>query len=317
MKTIKGYSLGTSYAIKYEVPHDSVDYTDEIEAIFVKMNESMSTYLPTSLISRINKGDSLVVVDDYFREVFNKSYQIWEATDGAFDPTIGSLVNAWGFGPGQQIDNLTKQKVDSLLQFVGMDKLEITENGTVKKTHKNIFLDYNALAKGYTLDMIGRLFDKNNVDNYLIEIGGEILTKGINSEKGADWLVAIDDPRQEEEKRTLIATVRLKDKALATSGNYRKYRVDEATGELYVHTINTKTGYPQKSNILSVTVVAPNCTEADAYATAFMAMDIEHVKMLSESLPNLETYMLVSGENGKIETYITPGFQELIVAESE
>ncbi|XLS28363.1 FAD:protein FMN transferase [Flavobacteriaceae bacterium M23B6Z8] len=313
IKTQTGYSLGTSYSIKYEVAHDSIDLRDEIETIFVDMNESLSTYLPTSLISRVNNGDSTLVVDTYFKDVFYKAYEIWEKTNGDFDPTIGTLVNAWGFGPGNQIDGLTKNKVDSLLSYVGMDKLKITDKGTVKKDDPNIFIDFNALAKGYTIDEIGRFFDRNNIDNYLIEIGGEILTKGQNTDRGQDWIVAIDDPRQEEERRTLIAKVKLSNMAMATSGNYRKYRIDETSGELYVHTINTKTGYPQKSNILSVTVVAPNCTEADAYATAFMVMDTAKVKKLSESLPDIETYMLISGENGEIEKYITPGFKALLV----
>lgn len=313
IKTQTGYSLGTSYIIKYEVAHDSIDFMNEIETIFVDMNESLSTYLPTSLISRVNNGDSTLVIDNYFKEVFLKAREVWEMTNGDFDPTIGSLVNAWGFGPGNQIDDLTKTKVDSILTYVGMDKLQITPEGTVKKESPNIFIDFNALAKGYTIDQIGQLFDENNVDNYLIEIGGEILTRGQNTDKGQDWIVAIDDPRQEEERRTLIAKVRLSDKAMATSGNYRKYRIDESSGELYVHTINTKTGYPQKNNILSVTVIAPNCTEADAYATAFMVMNAEKVKKLSDELPNVETFMLTSGENGEIEKYITPGFEALLI----
>jgi thiamine biosynthesis lipoprotein len=317
MKSQSGYSLGTSYSIKYEVAHDSTDFTDDIEDIFVKMNESMSTYLPTSLISRINKGDSTLVVDQYFREVFDKAIEVWEVTDGAFDPTVGSLVNAWGFGPGNQIDNLTKTRIDSLLNFVGMDKVEITPAGTVQKADPNIFIDFNALAKGYTIDIIGRFFDKHNIENYLIEIGGEILAKGQNTEKGADWVVAIDDPRQEENMRSFIATVKLRDRAMATSGNYRKYRIDEATGELFVHTIDAKTGYPRKSNILSVSVMAPNCTEADAYATAFLAMDISSVKKTTELLPHVDTYMLIAGKGGQIEKYITPGFEEVLMLEKE
>lgn len=317
LKVQKGYSLGTDYSIKYEVANDSIDYRDEIELIFVKMNESLSTYLPTSLISKVNRGDSTIVADAYFKEVFLKAYDVWAVTDGDFDPTVGSLVNAWGFGPGEQIDNITKEKIDSILTLVGFDKVKITPEGTVKKENPNIFIDFNALAKGYTIDVVGRLFEEKNVKNYLIEIGGEILTKGRNTEMNRDWVVAIDDPRQEEEQRVTIALVNLKDKAMATSGNYRKYRVEESTGELYAHTINSKTGYTEKSNILSVSVIAPNCMEADAFATAFMVMDIGKVKQLSESLPQLETYMLLSGDDGSIEKYITSGFKELLIEDKE
>ncbi|WP_340202992.1 FAD:protein FMN transferase [Ascidiimonas sp. W6] len=317
LKVQKGYSLGTDYTIKYEVANDSIDYRDEIELIFVKMNESLSTYLPTSLISKVNRGDSTIVTDAYFKEVFSKAYDVWAITDGDFDPTVGSLVNAWGFGPGEQIDDLTKEKVDSILTLVGFDKVQITAEGTVKKENPNIFIDFNALAKGYTIDVVGRLLEEKNVENYLIEIGGEILTKGRNTEMDRDWVVAIDDPRQEEEKRITIALVNLKDKAMATSGNYRKYRVEESTGELYAHTINSKTGYTEKSNILSVSVVAPNCMEADAFATAFMVMEVDKVKQLSESLPQLETYMLMSGDDGSIEKYITSGFKELMIEDDK
>ena len=313
MKQENGFALGTTYSIKYEVPSDSVDLGNAIEDVFTVVNNSMSTYLPTSQVSRVNRGDSTVVVDSYFQEVYRMSKKVWKETEGAFDPTVGSLVNAWGFGPGEVIENIEQRQVDSILQLVGMDKVKLTDQGTIIKQSPHVFLDFNAIAKGYTIDLLGALLDSKGIENYLIELGGEILTRGKNTRLVKNWVVAIDHPLQKENERNLIARVKLEDKAMATSGNYRKYRVDEKTGELYVHTINAKTGYPQKSNVLSVSVVAPTCMEADAYATAFMIMDLDRAKALLKTLTDVEAYIIISDKEGDIQKFVTRGFQELLL----
>ncbi|WP_340075549.1 FAD:protein FMN transferase [Leptobacterium sp. I13] len=309
----QGYALGTTYNIKYEVKNDSINLKDAIEDIFKHVNKSMSTYLPTSDISRINKGDSTIVIDTLFKEVYIVSKDIWKKTDGTFDPTVGSLVNAWGFGPENPLNDITQKQVDSILTFVGFDKVALTNDNRIVKNHPSIFLDFNAIAKGYTIDLIGRLFNEKGIENYLIELGGEILTKGKNSKLVKDWVVAIDHPLQTEEKRTLIAKVKLEDKAMATSGNYRKFRIDKKTGAHYVHTIDTKTGYPKKSNVLSVSVIAPTCMEADAYATALMVMDLEKAKQLLKQLNGIDAYIIIADKDGDIEKYTTKGFQELLI----
>ncbi|NER12428.1 FAD:protein FMN transferase [Leptobacterium flavescens] len=308
-----GFALGTSYSIKYEKADGITDLQKEIEDIISKINKSMSTYIPTSDISRVNKGDSTVVIDSYFREVFLKSREIWEKTDGSFDPTVGSLVNAWGFGPGEELPNISPEQVDSIMEYVGFDKLKLTQDQKIRKKHPEIYIDFNAVAKGYTIDLIGRLFDDHNIENYLIELGGEILTKGRNTELGKDWILGIDDPRQEStNQRDLLTTIRLKNQAMATSGNYRKFRIDPETGEKYVHTVNPKTGYTQKSNVLSVSVVASTCMEADAYATAFMAMELEKTKALLTALHNIEVYIILAGEGDTVKTFATEGFTSLL-----
>ncbi|MCX2680389.1 FAD:protein FMN transferase [Galbibacter sp. EGI 63066] len=315
-KVEQGYALGTTYSIKYEVSGDTVSLKKDIEAVFEVVNKSMSTYLPTSDISAINRGDSTVVVDEYFREVYLKAKDVWRKTDGFFDPTVGALINAWGFGPESAIKDMDEEEVDSLLEFTGFNKVFMSDDYRIIKENKNTFIDFNALAKGYTIDLIGRMFDEKGVENYLIELGGEILTKGNSprTNKVKNWVVAIDSPLQEEkEQRVLIAKIQLKDKAMATSGNYRKFRVDEETGEHYVHIINPLTGYPQKSNVLSVSVVADICMVADAYATALMVMPLDAAKKLLKNTPEIEAYIISADKDGDLIEYRTKGFQELLI----
>lgn len=309
----KGRALGTTYSIIYEVPSDSVSYRDEIQAVFDTVNASMSTYIPDSDISRINKGDSSVVVDDYFKEVLAKSREVWKNTNGVFDPTVGALVNAWGFGPEAGINDLDSTHIDSILTFTGLEKVRVDSAGRLVKDHPKVFLDFNALAKGYCIDLIGRMLNEKGVENYLIEVGGEILSKGQNSKKVKSWVVAIDNPVQDDSVRVLISRIRLEDKAMATSGNYRKYRIDETTGEKYVHTINPRTGYPFKNNVLSTSVIANTCMEADAYATAFMLMPLDSIKASLGELPGLEAYIISVNNQGELEEFRTPGFERLLV----
>lgn len=313
LKIERGYALGTTYSIKYEVDNDSIDLSKDIENVFFNINKSMSTYLPNSDISKINKGDSTVVIDAYFKEVFLMSKEVWKNSHGKFDPTVGALVNAWGFGPESAIKNMNQIKVDSILSFTGFEKLKLTKDGRVLKDNSSVYLDFNSLAKGYTIDLIGRTFDKKGVENYLIEVGGEILTKGKNTKTIKNWMVAIDHPLQNEGERVIIEKVSLENKAMATSGNYRKFRVDEKTGEHYVHTIDPKTGYPQKSTVLSVSVIASTCMEADAYATAFMVMNLDESKELLKKLNHLDAYIISTDKSGDLIEYKTKGFQELLV----
>ena len=313
LKTEQGYALGTTYLIKYEVKNDTLSLLNDIENVFSSVNKSMSTYLPTSDISKINKGDSTVVIDEYFKEVFLKSKEVWKNSNGKFDPTVGALVNAWGFGPESAVKKMNQIQVDSILEFTGFDKLNVTDDGRIIKSNPYVYLDFNALAKGYTIDLIGRTFDEKGIKNYLIEVGGEILTKGKNTKTIKNWMVAIDHPLQNEGERVIIQKVSLENKAMATSGNYRKFRVDEKTGEHYVHTINPKTGYPQKSTVLSVSVIAPTCMEADAYATAFMVMSIDESKSLLKKMNHLDAYIISTDKDGDLVEYKTKGFQELLV----
>lgn len=303
-----GPALGTSYSIIY-LDEKKLDFQTEIDSVFQAVNQSMSTYWPDSDISRINRGDSLIKVDHMFQEVFRLSKKIHEASNGYFDPTVGTLVNAWGFGPQGQM-NLDKTIIDSLLQFVGFDKVSLRQDGRVWKQHPSIFFDFNAIAKGYAIDRLGEMLEEKGIENFLVEVGGEVLTKGQNTISEKPWTVGIDDP-QVEFGRQLKKIIALQNKALASSGNYRKFRVDSLTGEKYVHTINPKTGYTKNAKVLAASVVAMTCAEADALATAFMAMDLEDSKNLLQNLPNVEAYIIYLDNKEKTQEFMTQGFTKL------
>lgn len=298
---LEGRALGTTYHITYKQKNKIG--SKKIDSLIFLVNKSLSTYIPNSDISKINKGDTTVVIDAMFQEVFEKSKRIYRETKGAFDPTIGDLVNAWGFGPGKEMNNLNKSQIDSLLLFVGFDKLNIQDNKIYKKYHQT-YLDFNAIAKGYAVDIIGRFLELNNSNDYLVEIGGEIRARGKN-DKGKPWKIAIEKPNFDG-SRSFQTVLELEDESIATSGNYRKFKIDEKTGEKYAHTIDTKTGYPSKSNLLSASVIAKlDCADVDGYATAFMAMGLEKSVNFLEKHTNLKVFLIYSDKNGKIKTYTT------------
>src|SRR5690606_33142345 len=304
-----GEALGTTYSIIY-LSDRELDYERELDSIFDDINRSMSTYIPSSDISKINRGDSTVIVEQMFRDVFELSDKIHQASGGYFDPTVGALVNAWGFGPGKELE-MNGKRVDSLLEYVGFDKVSITPDNRIIKADPNIYFDFNAIAKGYAVDRLALLLDQRGIRNYLIEVGGELVAKGANMIKGKKWTVAIDDPRMDSE-RTSKRTVFMKDIAMASSGNYRKFRVDPETGAKYVHTIDPLTGYTKNSNILAVTITAKDCATADAYATAFMAMDLEKSKDVINHHPELEGYIIYLDPNGQVMEYMTDGFKAMV-----
>ncbi|NND16679.1 MAG: FAD:protein FMN transferase [Eudoraea sp.] len=305
-----GAALGTSYSVLF-FTDEEMDVQQDIDSVFDQINASMSTYIPESDISRINAGDSTIKVDAMFKEVLNLSKRIHSETGGYFDPTVGVLVNAWGFGPGemQQLDSI---KVDSLLRFVGMNKVGIRTDRTIEFSIKGIQIDFNAIAKGYAIDQLGILLEDKGITDFLVEVGGEVVTRGINQSKQKEWTVGIDDPQVEFGRRLKLA-IRLKDRAMASSGNYRKFRVDSITGKKYVHTIDPKTGFTKNSNILGATVLAATCAEADAYATAFMAMPLKESITFLSAHQELDGYLIYVDDEGVLQELRTPGFSELVL----
>lgn len=305
-----GAALGTSYHMIFFSSTEK-DLQKEIDSVFHVINQSLSTYIPNSDISRINKGDSTVVVDRMFRDVFELSQMIHGATNGYFDPTVGTLVNAWGFGPGEQL-SLDSTRVDSLLEYVGFHKVWLTDENKVHKANPNIYFDFNAIAKGYAIDRLSLLLDQKGITDYLVEVGGEIVTKGENVLKQKEWVVGVEDP-QTNGDRTSKLLLRLRDRALASSGNYRKFRIDSLSGQKYVHTIDPKTGYTKNSNVLGTTIIASSCAEADAYATAFMAMDLEDSIKLLVQQDTLDAYIIYLDQKGELKEFMTTGFKELVL----
>ncbi len=306
-----GEALGTTYQVKF-FHETELPIQKGLDSIFEVINKSMSTYQPDSDISKINKGDTSIVVDRHFRQVFNYSGKIFYESRGFFDPTVGNLVNAYGFGPERRKDSLNSTQIDSMLQYVGLTKVRLSRDGRVLKEQPEIYLDYNAIAKGFTVDVIAEYLNSKNVSNYLVELGGELVAKGINEVSEEPWVVGIDDPLQKDKKRELKATLYLKDRGMATSGNYRKFRLDSITGQRYVHTINPKTGKSEKSNLLSASVLANNCTLADGYATAFMALGLERSKEMLSRIKGVDVYFIYAEEDGDIKVFSTPGFEDVL-----
>lgn len=300
---LSGQVFGTSYSVIYD---SDTNFEKEFDSLFYVINKSMSTYIENSDISKLNRNEA-VEVDEHFVNVYKTSRTIFNETNGAFDPTIGAVVNAWDFGPEGKIIGLDSLKIDSLMLSVGLDKVKLRSN-TILKENLNTYLDFNAIAKGYAVDVIAQYLDSQNITDYLVEIGGEINSKGINREKQNPWRVGIDEPNFDGSQSVIKAIV-LEDEAMATSGTYRKFKVDE-NGNRYAHIIDTKTGYPSKTNVLSVSVIANDCMTADAYATAFQAMGIEKVIELVETHPELKVFFIFENEQKEFETLALNGFPE-------
>jgi thiamine biosynthesis lipoprotein len=301
---IVGDVFGTSFSIKYDAK-DNPDFQKQFDSLFHVINKSMSTYMDDSDISKVNRNEDSIV-DAHFINVFKASKDIFIETDGVFDPTIGALVNAWDFGPEGEIADLDSLKIDSLMLSVGFDKVTLSDNKIIKP--KGTFIDFNAIAKGYGVDVIGMFLESQGIDNYLVEIGGEIRSRGINIEKQAEWKIGIEMPHFDG-TQSILKAISIRDASMATSGTYRKFKVDK-DGNKYSHIIDPSTGYPSKTNLLSVSVIAKDCMTADAYATAFKAMGIDKVKAFLQTHDHLKVFVIFQNEQGDMETLFLNDFPE-------
>jgi len=311
-----GNAIGTTYGIQL-FHKEQLDITDDVQDIIDLFNESMSTWVPDSKINQINAGDSTVVVGEAFKEVFDYAKQVYADTDGYFDPTVGNLVNAYGFGAdGRKEKAPDSLQIDSLMQYVGFDKMNlktISDGYQVSSTQSGMYLEFNAIGKGTLVDYIARILDKKGVENYLVEVGGEVIAKGRNLERDAIWLVGVNAPKKSKIGETMsLMALNLKDKAMAGSGNYRKFKLDEESGQEYVHTVNPLTGKAVPSSVIAVNVVADNCTLADGYATAFMAMPLDQSKQLLPSLTHIEVLIMYLDEYGILRFEKTAGFDAYV-----
>ena len=305
IKRVTGAVFGTSYSIQY-ASYDDLNLEEQFDKLFYVINKSMSTYQTNSIISKINRNEE-TTIDSHFRKVFDASKSIFKLTDGAFDPTIGVVVNAWGFGPEGAIENLDKVKIDSLMLTVGLNNVERVDN-VINKQNKDTRLDFNALAKGYGVDVIAKFLETQGLENYLVEIGGEIRAKGVNLASDSAWKIGVENPNFDG-SQSIMKAISLANQAMATSGTYRKFRVDK-DGNRYAHIIDAKTGYPSKTKLLSISVIATDCMTADAYATAFKAMGIVKVKAFLEEHKDLKAFLIFENEDKTLETLSINGFPE-------
>ena len=301
---IRGLALGTSYSITYK-DSEKRDFYDSVQNLLDRFESSLSIYRDTSIISKVNANED-VELDDYFITVFNKACEISEATEGAFDISASPLFEIWGWGAKERKE-VTPQMIDSLKQYTGMDKLRI-EGSRIVKSNPNISLNVNAIAKGYSSDVVATFLRKMGITDYFVEIGGEIAAKGKNTQDMA-WRIGIDMPAEGNliPGQALQVVLAVTDAGIATSGNYRRFYIEN--GEKYYHTIDPRTGYQAKQNILSATVIAPDCLTADAYATAFMVLGLEASKRILAQHPELEVYFIYSekGEDKEFYTERTKG----------
>lgn len=310
---IEGEAQGSTYHIKYVAERDE-NLKPAIDSILEVIDLSMSTYRPDSAISKINQGDTTVVVDEHFRKVFEASQQIWQESEGLFDPTVGVLVNAWGFGKQKisEADLPTDKKIDSLRKYVGFDKVALTEKNLIKKRYTEILFDFNAIAQGYTSDVVANYLSARGIKNYIVEIAGEMYLKGKNTVEDKSWTIGVENPLKPLDDRDLVATIQFTNQGLATSGNYRKVWTD-SNGRKYVHSINPLTGRATQSDVLSATVVAPSTMLADGYATMFMVMGLAKSKAFLEKHPDLAVLLVYSDDKHQEATYKTKSFEKLII----
>lgn len=300
---VSGQTMGTTYRIVFLDPSRR-EFKPQIDSLLQVFNQSLSTYISDSEISRFNAGDSLVYVSRFFYPVLAKSKEVYTNTEGAFDPTIGPLVNVWGFGPGGAYleDSVS---IPELLRQVGFEKV-VFDGVQARKETPRIYLDFSAVAKGYGVDIVGEFLESKEIEHYLVEIGGELKAKGSN-ENGELWRVGISRPDEDGAANELFGIIALNGKGLATSGNYRNFYIVD--GKKISHTISPFTGYPVVHGLLSATVVADDCMTADAYATAMMVMGTEKSIALQKEVDGLEIFLIYNDENGVLKSYVSEGLK--------
>ena len=311
-----GETQGTTYSVILVGEAEPITKL-EIDSLLNEFDLSLSTYIDESVISKLNASSgSFSVVDQsrFFKDCYLKSKHIFSLTNGEFDPSVFPLVKGWGFMNNIE-SPLSQSSVDSILNFVSFSdnvhhsiKFE-GDSIHLKKFHDNFKLDFNAIAQGQSVDVVWEFLKNKGYDNFYVEIGGELRTRGLNRE-GVAWKVGVDSPQEDKVERVLDNVLNLNDNAVATSGNYRKFY--EVDGVKYSHTLSPKTGFPVRHSLLSATVIANTCAEADAYATAFMVMGLEKTLSFIRENPSekLEVYLLYSGEDGEIKRSMSKGFKE-------
>src|SRR5664280_394151 len=295
-----GFAQGSTYSVVYENVKkiDQGEMRQKVDKILTDFDKSLSIYNDSSILSRINRNED-AVPDSFFTEAYRKSVLVNQMTDGAFDITVGPLVRAWGFGPDAH-KSFTEAEHDSLMKLIGMNKISLI-NGRLIKSDPHICLDFNAIAQGYSVDVICRFFDSLGIKNYLVEIGGEVRAKG--KKAGNLWRIGIDKPVDNNltPGESLQSIFKMTDKAISTSGNYRKFYIEN--GVKYSHEIDPKTGHPVKNNLLSASIIADDCTMADGVATACMVFATEKTIEFLGNHPEFEGYLVYSDEKGNFKTW--------------
>jgi thiamine biosynthesis lipoprotein len=306
---LEGSAQGTTYHIQY-FDSNNRNFQKDIERLLKCFDASVSTYQSTSLISKINHNEKYGRTDDYFNACFLQAKEIWKLTDGAFDPTVYPLVNAWGFGPEKK-DKLEQAKIDSLLTFVGFEKIMLTR-GKVSKSDPRVSLDFNAFAQGYSVDLVSDLLLSKGISSFVVEIGGEVFAHG--QRDGYPWYIGLEQPIENKTNvNPLNVIFQIENIGVATSGNYRKFSVEN--GVKIAHHIDPKTGKPTSNELLSASIFTDRCITSDALATAILVMGLDKAKGFLAIHPEIQAYLIYSDDGGRYQVYITPKLIDWIADE--
>lgn len=305
-----GYAQGSTYQIKY-VHTKNMNLQNEIDQLFKDLDLSMSTWVDSSIISTVNNTNDWVEMDTYFQDVLTRSLEISKESNGDFEPTIAPLVRLWGFGFDKVRGDLSEEEIKTTLGVVGVDHIQL--DGSRIKLDEGSSLDFNAIAQGYTVDVLAEMLESHRIKRYMIEVGGEVRARGFSG-KNKTWVIGVDKPQENINSQDRFQFIlKLEDAALATSGTYRKFWVDEESGIRYAHTIDPKTGRPAMNRLLSASIIAPTGMDADGYATVCLVKGLEGCKTFLSQKPDLEGYLVYSNIDGTWGEYITEGFKEYIV----
>jgi thiamine biosynthesis lipoprotein len=305
-KSLQGTAQGTTFSITYGDTQRR-DFTAEIDSLFKFIDRSMSLWDKNSLITKINENRPYYTLDPHFITVFDRGMEISKLSGGYFDITVGPLVKAWGFGAKKGLPHPDKAQIDSMKNFVGYQKIKRKDQKIIK-SKPEMQIDFNAIAQGYTVDVMAEFLNSKNIKNYLVEIGGEVRAQGTNAEK-KNWRVGIEKPgKAEDEETDMQIVVSLNGQSLGTSGSYRKFFVRD--GKKYSHSIDPFTGEPVSHSVLSITVLTKDCISADAFAKALLVVGLDKAKKMAQKL-NIDFYSIYE-ENGVLKTYATKGFQKII-----
>ena len=313
---LNGQTMGTTWNLTYEGPEAGSILLSEVESVWETVNNATSTYIPESIISRLNQGETIIVSEEdpeqihFFRYNMEICNRVWEWSNGYFDPTVMELVNYWGFGyeGHRPVEFVDSSYVDSLLQYVGFDRVEKVFEKKEWRLPDGFQLDFSAVAKGAACDWLGKYLEDKGITNYLIEIGGEMYVEG-PGRQGEGWIVGVSKPQINAPARELIEYLAIRSQGLATSGNYRNYY--KSNGRMITHTINPKTGYSEERRILSATIIADDCGTADALATAIMAMGVDEGKEVIQQIPSIEAYLIYNSGVDSMAIYETEGMKSL------
>ena len=304
---LQGLAQGSYYAVTY-FDDQGRNFRREIDSIFHAVDLSVNLWVDSSVISKVNRNED-VTLDAIFIDNFRIAQEAARLSDGYFDPTVSPIVAAWGFSY-KSGDSITPALIDSLKRLVDYRRIRI-EDGKVVKANPDMKLDFNAIAQGYTSDLIAAFLESRGIKNYLVDTGGEIMARG-GKPDGSPWIVGIEKPAENMDSERIVQTrIVLRDKGLVTSGSTRKYV--ERDGRRYSHCIDPKTGYPVEHNVLSVTVMAENSVWADALASICMVMGMEPSLPLIESMDGVEAYYIFENDKNELETFATEGFKRLII----